>query len=193
LGACYLCFGLHSLLYDKPSFQQLVLPSAQLAWMLLQYEQQAVEAEQSSSSSSSSRNASLSKPQLARLGGTPGAVLEFIHGFGHVVFVGLSTFLAPSADHLLESDEVAQLLLAFTALTVGAAHKKLAADAAADRSASRQAGQRSSSSSGKSSSSRGRSTAAAAAAAAAALAAPAGGGVPASHLQLLAALSPPLH
>jgi hypothetical protein len=93
-----MCFGVQRLLGDQPRYQQLVLPFAQLAWMLLQYEQQAAEAERSSSSgsSSSSRDASLSIQQLG--GGIPGAVLEFTREFGYDVYAGLHTFRCTSSS-----------------------------------------------------------------------------------------------
>jgi hypothetical protein len=115
-------------------------------------------------------------------------VLEFCFAFGAAVYAGLPTYPEASAAELCSSDEVVQLLLAHAALTVGGTRKKVAADAAgptAGRHTSSNSNSRKSGSCGRS--------AAAAAAAAAALAAPAAADVPASHLQLLAVLSPPLH
>jgi hypothetical protein len=194
------------LLQSQAGLQELVLPSAQLAWMLLQYEQQAVEAAEGSSTSSGTRAsssrssgssstssgadgashaaaaASRAVPQLQQLDGVPGTVLEYCFAFGAAVHAGLPTYPGALAAELCSSDEVVQLLLAHAALTVGGTHKKVAADAAgptAGRHTSSNSNSRKSGSSSRS--------------AAAALAAPAAGDVPASHLQLLAALSPPLH
>jgi hypothetical protein len=88
-----------------------------------------------------------------------------------------------SADHFsvlwCSSDDVVQLLLAFTALSVGAAHKKLTAAGSGAATSS------DSTSAGSSKHNNRRSSTAAAPLAA--------DDVPASHLQLLAALSPSLH
>jgi hypothetical protein len=179
--------GLQEWLSTEPGYVQLMLPSAQLAWLLLQYEQQAAEAAGGSSSGGSAgarhsaRSSAATQQQqqqqrLRLMPGMPGAVLKFTHAFGIALYTGLPRTLSPAADQLCSSDEVVQLLLLFTALSVGAAHKRVAAAANKDR--------RSSSSSSKRSSSRSGT--------AAASAAPAAADVPASHLELLAALSPPM-
>jgi hypothetical protein len=187
LGLAGPIYGLQEVLSSEPGYVQLVLPSAQLAWRLLQYEQQAEAASAAGGSGSAGarRNARPSaanqqqqqQQRLQPMQGMPGAMLEFTRAFGMAFYSGLLDKLLPAVDQLCSSDEVMQLLLVFTALSVGAARKRVAADAPKDR-------YRRSSSSKRSSS---RSDTAAAG-----LAPLAPADVPASHLQLLAALSPPM-
>ncbi|KAF6258450.1 hypothetical protein COO60DRAFT_1120852 [Scenedesmus sp. NREL 46B-D3] len=148
------------------------MPAAELAWMLLQYEQQAAEA--AGSCGAGTKRAGGASPanqqqQLLPMAGVPGAVLEFLSQFGTAVYKGLPCSLGSLADQLCRSDKVIQLLLAHAALCVGGAHKRVAAAAAPRAKSSSKHSQRSSS------------------------LVPAAADVPASHLRLLAALSPPLH
>jgi hypothetical protein len=187
LAASSICFGLQDDLRSQPGYWQMLLPAGQLAWMLLEAEQQAAAAESSSGGSiGARRGGDIALPsqqlkqqmQMQPVDGVPGAVLEFLQVYGVAVYTGLPRAQKPVIEQLCSSAEVFQLLLAFTALSVGAAHKLIAA--AAPKAASRH-----SSSSSSSSSTMHRSKHSSTAAAAA--------GNPASHLDLLAAVSPPLH
>jgi hypothetical protein len=179
-------FGLQGQLRTQPGYWQMMLPAAQLAWMLLEAEQQAAAAGSSSSSDAGAAHGKGAAPssraqkqqQQRLIDGVPGAVLEFLQVFGVAVYTGLPRAPQPLVEQLCSSEEVMQLLLAFTALSVGAAHKLVAATT--PKAASRRS---SSSSSKRQGGGKHSSTAAAAAA----------GEVPASHLDLLAALSSPLH
>jgi hypothetical protein len=66
LSFCSVCFGLYRDLGTQPGYQQLVLPAAKLAWMLLHFEQQAAEAAGSSSNRGNSREAAAGEAGLAQ-------------------------------------------------------------------------------------------------------------------------------
>jgi hypothetical protein len=185
------CFGLQKQLVSEPGYLQMLLPAARLAWMLLEAEQQADSSSSSSGGGSSgARHGEDAAPssqqqqmQMQPVDGMPGTVLEFLQVYGVALYTGLPDARRPVIKQLCSSEEVLQLLLAYTALSVGAAHKLMAATA--PKAASRHSS--SSSRSSSSSSKRGRSHSSTAAAAAAAA------DIPASHLDLLASVSPPLH
>jgi hypothetical protein len=189
IALCGIC--LHSeQLRSQPGYSQMLLPAGQLAYMLLEAEQQAAAVAAGSSSSSKgststrhggdvSSASQQQQPHMQPIDGVPGMVLEFLNTFGIAIYAGIPHRPLAVNMQLFCSEEVLQLLLAFTAVSVGAAHKMAAADT------SRAARRRSSSSS---SSKRGGQHSSATTAAAAAAA-----DIPASHLDLLAAVSSALH
>jgi hypothetical protein len=206
LGAWYSCAVLRAAsdVDTDAHFRASVLPAAKLALLLLQDDVQHVAAVlhgygsssgSSSGSSRSRRNAAGSassaqqqQQQQQRRYTAPAQVVRFLAAFGPVVLDAATraTAAGPAAVQIAnswcKSDEVMQLLLAFAALQVGAAHKYLAAAAASSAPAGPSSRGSSSSSSGKLA---GRRKAAAAAAAV-----PAASAVASSHLPLLGAVSP---
>jgi hypothetical protein len=124
------------------------------------------------------RQEQLQQLQLQPVDGVPDAVLEFLAAFGPAVY----PWMSQDYYSLLWStnDAVVELLLAYTALSVGAAHKKLAAaDSGATTRSNRSSSSNGSSTTSSKQSGRRASTAASK--------------VPDSHVRLLAAVSPPLH
>jgi hypothetical protein len=194
LRTCAVIFGIVPIaapLTESAGFTHSVLPVGQLAWLLLQAEQQAVDGGSSSSSTGTGTGrgkAASSKRQQRQhqTGGLSGSVMEFLHSYGGVVMQGVDNARVTGGhmsvtDQWCFSDEVTELLLAYAALTVGAKHKLLCPATAASKA-------KSSSSSSSSSSSKRRDKTSKTATPQAAAA----GGVPANHVTLLTAVSPVL-